>query len=1220
MKALSRITILLLTACLVAVISTPAYSGPGDNYTISGDYVYIDNDDVYISADPHTIHSSRWVTFNLTSKRFGGNTDIMFGFNTNITKPTNALLQRENCWNETRSYTCTEDYFNYTAGHAWCWDDWWYLDNESTNISGRSLVYERDFEWGDVEAATIYWNETKCSDWTDITHKFDSIEHEHGGMNKWWYLDSVNINQNQQYTMKSYIKMPMNLSGVEGKYWVCVKRSQDTFQEAKQSGYLYCLDPWWNSTFSYAKRFTMLTTSYPVTGKRSYVMNLSVDTATLISGGKLDSNCYGVRFVNASNNTILNHELEGGCNTGDTTFWVQLPAKDNQTYFMYYGNVDEDRSTTETWDDKYSGVWHFNATDGKDSTDGAHHGQSTGTNYTADGAFGNAFKIPGTNQVNFTIPDDSGGSTDLNFYDNANRNGTLMMWITWDAAADTPAGQSSNHFTFVKQNASAQADSYWMIARADTNDFRWYGYDDASAIWTPDTTGTWTAGTWYMLYVTSDSSGQYIGQNGVQMGSDTSAGTATFAGDSLRFGCMWDGLECTKARIDEVRLSPIKFTEAHLQGIYNRNAVVTWGAEEQAAAGDSTPPTLESNFSSPATPMTYVNGQTITFYIDTVADADFVYFEFNNTNQTASNSSGYNYSATVTDQAVDVYTFKWFANDTSNNWNSTSGVFTINKGSPSGLSLNSTTSINYLQAANIEGTETNSGDADMSYFLAKNETAVTNPDSTVLAAGIYNYTYGTHGGDNWSALNTSMVLTVSKIPSTTNMVLNSTTSINYLQAANIVGTETSTGDSDLSYFLARNDTAKSNPDTTVLGGGIYNYTYGNHGGENYSAGNKSMILTVSRIASSITIEFNSTSPQSYGLVLNTSANFTTGDPTASVSLYQNGTGIGGGSGNQSRAELWGVGIYNFTAVYNQSENYTQSSAQDNFTITKSSAAVLELWLNNTKGDKSLDENDVDNLNVTCNLTTPNLPEIVNMTTNRTGWVYYNSTSPMHNLTSFLASSGGGSGDYNVSCWWLGNANYSQVLKTQYLTVTSSGPATPPTSGGGSSSDDRECKGDTIEVYPLVLYMPPEYRTESITLKNFYDDGFWVDINVSEELWDITSFSKTRIYLSECEEETVDFTFNPVENVEGEVLFTSEKLNRTVHVHILEDYEKYVFISNSTTEVIVSPEKFWEFTSWVFYTRLYDLPKPIGPLDAIYSWMLIVSALALVYYTQIVRKP
>ncbi|MEM2974451.1 MAG: DUF2341 domain-containing protein, partial [Candidatus Micrarchaeia archaeon] len=71
----------------------------------------------------------------------------------------------------------------------------------------------------------------------------------------------------------------------------------------------------------------------------NFQVKITVNTASLISAGKMKSDCSDVRFY--LGNTKLSYWLESGCNTANTIFWVKvpsIPADGKATIGMYYGN------------------------------------------------------------------------------------------------------------------------------------------------------------------------------------------------------------------------------------------------------------------------------------------------------------------------------------------------------------------------------------------------------------------------------------------------------------------------------------------------------------------------------------------------------------------------------------------------------------------------------------------------------------------------------------------------------------------------------------------------------------------------------------------------------------------------------------------------------------------------------------------------------------------
>jgi len=77
---------------------------------------------------------------------------------------------------------------------------------------------------------------------------------------------------------------------------------------------------------------------------------VTIDTAALISSGKLQSDCDDLRFIDSDNSTALSYWVEGGCNTTTTQIWVRIPSLPSagKTIYVYYGNATA-ANAEESW-------------------------------------------------------------------------------------------------------------------------------------------------------------------------------------------------------------------------------------------------------------------------------------------------------------------------------------------------------------------------------------------------------------------------------------------------------------------------------------------------------------------------------------------------------------------------------------------------------------------------------------------------------------------------------------------------------------------------------------------------------------------------------------------------------------------------------------------------------------------------------------------------------
>jgi len=68
---------------------------------------------------------------------------------------------------------------------------------------------------------------------------------------------------------------------------------------------------------------------------------ITLDTASLISAGKLQSDCDDLRLVDSDDTTLLTYWIEAGCNTSTTQVWARIPSllSVGETIFAYYKNA-----------------------------------------------------------------------------------------------------------------------------------------------------------------------------------------------------------------------------------------------------------------------------------------------------------------------------------------------------------------------------------------------------------------------------------------------------------------------------------------------------------------------------------------------------------------------------------------------------------------------------------------------------------------------------------------------------------------------------------------------------------------------------------------------------------------------------------------------------------------------------------------------------------------
>ena len=116
---------------------------------------------------------------------------------------------------------------------------------------------------------------------------------------------------------------------------------------------------WYSADWNYRK-------SVNISGSPSVLADfqvlMTVNTAVLMSDGKMSLDCSDLRFIGSDGKGELNYWIESGCNSPDTKIWVKVPfiPISGTTIYMYYGNssaqsVSNGEKTFEFFDDFKNG-------------------------------------------------------------------------------------------------------------------------------------------------------------------------------------------------------------------------------------------------------------------------------------------------------------------------------------------------------------------------------------------------------------------------------------------------------------------------------------------------------------------------------------------------------------------------------------------------------------------------------------------------------------------------------------------------------------------------------------------------------------------------------------------------------------------------------------------------------------------------------------------------
>lgn len=229
---------------------------------------------------------------------------------------------------------------------------------------------------------------------------------------------------------------------------------------------------WLDDNFAY-RQIVALTNSG--SAQTDYQVKITLDTATLITAGKMLSTCYDIRVTDI-NGKLLPHWVEGGspgCNNAATEIWTKVPSipTSGATLYIYYGNPS---ATTNR--ENPSKVFDF--FDDFKSVDTARYTDTTGTNtIVAEG-------------YDSSSVDTTGDANDIRYFTNTTFSATTGYAVKARMVEDSIDGG----LFFETQNS---ANGYLVTSRrtGGTTAFEWYKRvtDQWTSLATHTSVPSWTS-------------------------------------------------------------------------------------------------------------------------------------------------------------------------------------------------------------------------------------------------------------------------------------------------------------------------------------------------------------------------------------------------------------------------------------------------------------------------------------------------------------------------------------------------------------------------------------------------------------------------------------------------------------------------------------------------------------------------------------------------------
>ena len=265
------------------------------------------------------------------------------------------------------------------------------------------------------------------------------------------------------------------------------------------------------------------------------------------------TNCLNVRFTsNLTTNETLLYELDSGCNSTTTTYWVQVPSQQStSSIYAWFGNTantDSQTGVRAIWTDaNYGSVYHMQASGTLTDSAGNNNLAKTGTCNIVTGRWGNAINFTGGCRYSKT-------SSLLNLPTGAGV-GTETIWAYHVALSST----NECAYEYGYQQAG-KARSY-LPRLSGISNMSYSGYGGGANDWTTDIATPTGLGKWYFAATQYDGSSRYIYKNVTTSRSNTFAAntvTSILYVGSDSWGSATDYL--TNSVLDEFRIRNVAST------------------------------------------------------------------------------------------------------------------------------------------------------------------------------------------------------------------------------------------------------------------------------------------------------------------------------------------------------------------------------------------------------------------------------------------------------------------------------------------------------------------------------------------------------------------------------------------------------------------------------------------------------------------------------------
>ncbi len=221
----------------------------GDGEIIDGNKVYINNSIAYISAEPQHLIRDGYVNFNLISKQYSGDMNVMFGFNSENAIPKSIDLYSPHY--EDVDYLYQSNLYevsNFRNTLQSCDIGNGINKMMVDTVNNTDVVVCYDIYFNEGNNYTITWTETvnEYKEYLNLNNIFNKANLELDNKDVWYYVKDKPIIAGEEIKFRMYL----DLIGGEGKYDIAFFPSSygNDYLQAYNDGNMLLLDPTYNLT------------------------------------------------------------------------------------------------------------------------------------------------------------------------------------------------------------------------------------------------------------------------------------------------------------------------------------------------------------------------------------------------------------------------------------------------------------------------------------------------------------------------------------------------------------------------------------------------------------------------------------------------------------------------------------------------------------------------------------------------------------------------------------------------------------------------------------------------------------------------------------------------------------------------------------------------------------------------------------------------------------